>query len=263
MGQAMLTGWNARNLAPSAVVAPSLDAGHHAVSRHDLFRDTPSAVAALLEAGTRPAAIVLAVKPQKADAVLPALAPLLGDGAAGPVVLSIMAGRTLAALAAQLPAGSRLVRSMPNTPAAIGRGVTVAVAGAGVDTVQRNLCDRLLRAAGAVEWVENEALLDAVTAVSGSGPAYVFLLAELLERAGTAQGLPPALARTLARATVSGAGALLDALPDDADALRRAVTSPGGTTEQALSVLMAPENWPSAVSDAVRAATERSRALAG
>jgi pyrroline-5-carboxylate reductase len=151
---------------------------------------------------------------------------------------------------------------MPNTPAAIGRGITVAVAAPDVSADQRALCDRLLQACGRVEWVEDEALLDPVTAVSGSGPAYVFLLAELLEQAALSQGLPPALARTLARETVSGSGALLAASPEDAAALRRAVTSPGGTTEQALAVLMRAENWPASIQDAVAAAASRSRALA-
>ena len=152
---------------------------------------------------------------------------------------------------------------MPNTPAAIGRGVSVAVAEAGVLQERRDLCDRLLRAVGSVAWVSDEALMDAVTAVSGSGPAYVFLLAELLETAGRAQGLPPTLARQLARETVTGAGALLasQGLEDAAD-LRRAVTSPNGTTQAALEVLMADDAWPRALHDAVLAATERSRALA-
>ena len=152
---------------------------------------------------------------------------------------------------------------MPNTPAAIGQGVSVACAGPHVRENQRALADRLLGAVGATAWVEDEAMLDPVTALSGSGPAYVFLLAELLEQAGREQGLPAALARLLARPPVSGAGALLEATPEEeSEALRRAVTSPGGTTEQALSVLMAETAWPAQVRQAIEAATQRSRGLA-
>ncbi len=156
-----------------------------------------------------------------------------------------------------------IVRAMPNTPAAVRQGVTVACPATGVAPAQRDLCESLLRAIGAVAWVDNEDLLDPVTAVSGSGPAYVFLLAELLERAALEQGIPADLARLLARRTVSGSGALLAASADDAADLRKAVTSPGGTTEAALGVLMASEAWPRTLSQAVDAATRRSRELAG
>jgi pyrroline-5-carboxylate reductase len=152
---------------------------------------------------------------------------------------------------------------MPNTPAAIRQGITVACAGPGVSDPQRALCHTLLEAVGKVEWVDDETLLDAVTAVSGGGPAYVFLLAELLEQAAIEQGIPAALARTLARQTVSGSGALLAASADDAAQLRRNVTSPKGTTERALAVLMDDAAWPRAISAAIAAATMRSRELAG
>jgi pyrroline-5-carboxylate reductase len=174
-----------------------------------------------------------------------------------------MAGKTAADVVAMLGAEARVVRAMPNTPAAVRQGITVAVAGAGVADAERALCDRLLTAIGEVAWTTDEALLDPVTAVSGSGPAYVFLLAELLEAAAVAQGLPANLARRLARQTVIGAGALLAASPEDAADLRRAVTSPKGTTEAALAVLMAPEAWPHAIDEAVTAATRRSRELSG
>src|ERR1700716_3948136 len=139
-------------------------------------------------------AIVIAVKPQVATQLSATLAPLIGRD---PLVISIMAGRTLAFLEKALPAGTALVRAMPNMPAAIGRGITVAVPNARVSGAQRDLADQLLAAAGATEWVADEALMDAVTAVSGSGPAYVFLLAESLARAGVAAGLPPDLAARL------------------------------------------------------------------
>ena len=252
MGGAMLAGWRERGLAPSIIVDPA--------AVPDLARPEDRIVpdAAAIPADFRPAAAILAVKPQNAAAVLPAYARFAGEA----VFLSIMAGKTLAGLGRLLGAEAALVRAMPNTPAAIRQGITVACAGPGVDAARRDLCDTLLGAVGEVAWVEDEALLDPVTAVSGSGPAYVFLLAELLERAAVEQGIPPALARTLARRTVSGAGALLAVEPADAAALRQAVTSPKGTTERALSVLMAETAWPALVSEAVAAATERSRELA-
>lgn len=249
MGGAMLAGWREQGLAPSVVVDP---AAAHLSEPGVLVVPDVSAV----PAGFRPAAVVLAVKPQQADAAVPGLAPF----AAGAVALSIMAGRTVANLQALLP-GAPVVRAMPNTPAAIRQGITAAFAGPGVGGAARELCDRLLRSIGEVAWVDDEGHLDAVTAVSGGGPAYVFLLAELLERSAVEQGIPPALARRLARVTVAGSGALLAASEADAADLRVAVTSPGGTTQQALAVLMADGAWPAAVSRAIAAATRRSQEL--
>jgi pyrroline-5-carboxylate reductase len=156
-----------------------------------------------------------------------------------------------------------LVRAMPNTPAAIGRGITVAVANPRVNAAQRELVHALLAAVGAVEWVDDEAMLDAVTALSGSGPAYVFLLAEAMAQGGAAAGLPPALAATLARATVAGSGELLNRSPLDAATLRQNVTSPGGTTAAALEVLTAGDGLAALMTKAIAAATRRSRELAG
>jgi pyrroline-5-carboxylate reductase len=203
--------------------------------------------------------VVVAVKPQTAPEVMPALVPFVG---AATVVVSIMAGRTLRFLDGALP-GAALVRAMPNTPAAIGRGITVAVANARVSSQQRELVHALLSAVGAVEWVSDETLMDAVTALSGSGPAYVFLLAEAMAKAGAAAGLPDALAATLARATVAGAGELLHRSPLDAATLRQNVTSPGGTTTAALDVLMADDALAPLMTQAIAAATARSRELAG
>ncbi len=205
------------------------------------------------------AAIVVAVKPQVAGQVLPTLAPMI---AASTVVVSIMAGRTLQFLSGTLARPCALVRAMPNMPAAIGRGITVAVPQQASDA-QRELAHRLLSATGAVEWIEDETLMDAVTAVSGSGPAYVFLLAEALAQAGAAAGLPQPLAAKLARETVAGAGALLHRSALDAAALRKNVTSPGGTTEAALDVLMGKTGLAPLMEAAVAAATKRSRDLAG
>lgn len=255
MGGALLQGWLARGLDPKSVIAidPQPSAELAALAGRGL-RLNPGG------AGGDAAAVVLAVKPQTAPEAMPLLARHLG---AGTVTISIMAGRTLAFLEGALPRGSAAVRAMPNTPAAIGRGITVAVANARVAPAQRALADALLAAVGAVEWVDDESLLDAVTAVSGSGPAYVFLLAETLARAGAAAGLPPELSARLARATVAGAGELLHRSPLEPAALRQNVTSPGGTTAAALDILMAPEGLEALMCRAVVAATKRSKALAG
>jgi pyrroline-5-carboxylate reductase len=204
------------------------------------------------------ASLVLAVKPQTAPAVVHPLRPLVE---AATVVVSIMAGRTLSFLEHAFPE-TALVRAMPNTPAAIGRGISVAVPNARVSAEQCNLVHALLGAVGTVEWIADEAMMDAVTALSGSGPAYVFLLAEAMAQAGTAVGLPPALAARLARATVAGSGELLHRSPLDAAALRQNVTSPGGTTAAALEILMDKDGLEALLTRAIAAATERSRALA-
>ena len=192
-------------------------------------------LAGAVDGGAAPAdALVLAIKPQMLEAAAPALRPLAGKGT---LVLSILAGKRVADLAARIPAGA-FVRAMPNTPAAIGRGVSGAFADAAVTPRQHALAEALLAAAGTVEWVEHEALIDAVTAVSGSGPAYVFYLAECLAAAGVEAGLPEALSTRLARATLCGAGELLHRSSEiSPQTLRENVTSPGGTTAAALSVL--------------------------
>jgi len=201
--------------------------------------------------------LVLAVKPQMFRDAGPQLKPLVGSST---LVVSIMAGTTIAALTEVC--GGKVIRAMPNTPAAIGRGITVAVPADGVAPDQRAVADALLRATGGVEWVDDEALMDAVTAVSGSGPAYVFLLAEELARAGVAAGLPEALATTLARATVSGSGELLRLSDLDSATLRKNVTSPGGTTASALEVLMGANGFQPLLMKAIAAATKRSKELA-
>jgi pyrroline-5-carboxylate reductase len=256
MGAAMLDAWLALGLAPKQVVVvePQPTSELSALAARGLTLNPP------LTAVHDVAAIVLAVKPQVAPTVVPTLAPLLAPDT---VVLSIMAGRTLGFLAGALTQHTALVRAMPNTPAAIGRGITVAVPNAQVTQRQRELVHALLAATGMVEWVDDEALMDAVTAVSGSGPAYVFLLAESLSAAGAAAGLPPELANKLARATVSGSGELLNRSPLDPTSLRQNVTSPGGTTAAALDVLMAADGMTQLMNRAVIAATRRSRELAG
>jgi pyrroline-5-carboxylate reductase len=254
MGGAMLAGWREQGLSPSVAVDPAPEAARHA-GPDLLVIGTPAAI----PSGFTPEAVVFAVKPQNAEATLPDYAGYAGLS----VFLSIMAGRTIGGMQAMLGADAAIVRAMPNTPAAVHQAISVACAGPGVSPDRRNLCGNLLSAIGTIAWVEDEAMLDAVTAVSGSGPAYVFLLAELLEQAAEAQGIPRELAGMLARQTVSGSGALLAASNEDAAALRRAVTSPGGTTAAALQVLMAPEAWPATLRRAVEAATKRSQELAG
>jgi pyrroline-5-carboxylate reductase len=207
----------------------------------------------------KPAVVVLAVKPQMMGEALPAYRRYAQPGT---VFLTIAAGKTIAYFERQLAAGTAVVRAMPNTPAAVGRGITVACANGAVEADQRKLCGRLLEAVGEVAWVEDEALLDPVTAVSGGGPAYVFLLIECLAEAGVAAGLPADLAMRLARVTVSGSGELARQSAEPAAALRKAVTSPGGTTQEALKVLMAPDALPKLFIEAIAAATRRSRELA-
>lgn len=255
MGGALLEGWLRLGLDPKRVA---------------VLEPAPApAVAALADRGLRlnpdvksladVTAIVIALKPQVAGQIIPSLAPLISGAT---VVVSIMAGRTLQFLASTIQRPCALVRAMPNTPAAIGRGITVAVPH-NASAAQRQLADRLLAATGSVEWIEDEALMDAVTAVSGSGPAYIFLLAEALAQAGAAVGLPAALAAKLARETVAGSGELLHRSPLDAAVLRENVTSPGGTTAAALAVLMGPAGLAPLMNKAVAAAAARSRELGG
>jgi pyrroline-5-carboxylate reductase len=251
MGGAMLTGWLARGLDPARVVvidpAPAPEISALAAQG---IRLNPSE--------TAPAdTLVVAVKPQMFREAGAAMKRWVGSST---LVVSIMAGTTIAAL--QEVCGGAVVRAMPNTPAAIGRGITVVVPDSHVSAKQRATADALLRATGAVEWVDDEALMDAVTAVSGSGPAYVFLLAEELARAGVAAGLPEALATKLARDTVSGAGELLNRSELATATLRQNVTSPGGTTAAALSVLMGDDGLAPLLTRAVAAATARSKELA-
>lgn len=257
MGGALLEGLLAKGLAPARVrvqdPAPPAEVGA-LLARLGLAAEPR--IEALAEP---PGVIVVAVKPQVMDEVFPPVARLAGPAT---LVISIAAGRTLKGFEAHLPPGAAVVRAMPNTPAAVGRGITVCAANARVTAAQRQLCEALMAAVGEVAWVGNEAHMDAVTAVSGSGPAYVFLLAEALEKAGVTAGLDPALARQLARVTIAGAGELLVRSGLDARLLRENVTSPGGTTAAALKVLMAEGGLESLVTAAVLAAEGRSRELA-
>jgi pyrroline-5-carboxylate reductase len=255
MGGAMLDGWIARGLAPKRIVViePQPGKAVKTLTRRGIKLNPKGKIAAA-------AAIVIAVKPQSAPAALPPLRPYVGKTT---LVLSIMAGRTIGFLEQSLSPGAAIVRAMPNTPAAIGRGISVAVANAKVSARQRKLAGDLLAAIGKVEWAGDETLMDAVTALSGSGPAYVFLLAEAMTKAGIATGLPADLAARLARETVAGSGELLHRSELDAATLRQNVTSPGGTTAAALEVLMGPGGFEELLTRAIAAATRRSRELAG
>jgi len=257
MGTALMQGWLARGLPASSILIqePALSAETAAVvSQHGIRAE--AAYAAL---DAPPAVIVAAVKPQVMDQVFAPLAKLAGPDT---VVLSIAAGRSIASFEKHLAPGIAVVRAMPNTPAAIGRGITGAAGNAHLTAAQKATCDALLSAVGEVVWVRDEGLIDAVTAVSGSGPAYVFLLAECLAEAGRAAGLDAETAMALARATVSGAGELLHRSPLDAGTLRQNVTSPGGTTAAALAVLMRDaDGLQSLMTEAVLAAKKRGRDL--
>lgn len=256
MGGAMLTGWLKSGVPGSSVtvidpgpsdamLAQIADAGA------TYSRDVP----ADLKAGI----LFLALKPQVMATVLPGLKVLVGPQT---VVVSVAAGKTLAFMEEHLGAAA-MVRAMPNTPAMIGRGVTGAFANAAVSAEQRDIVHRLLKVSGPVEWLEGEEQINAVTAVSGSGPAYVFYLVECMAEAGRKAGLQADLAMRLARETVAGAGELLHRSPDAAARLRQNVTSPGGTTAAALSVLMSDEGMQPLFDKAIEAARKRAEELAG
>lgn len=257
MGGALLRGWLAGGLRPEETVVVEPQAAAHP----DIARLGVSVVAeaAALPAGFHPRIVVLAVKPQQIAAALPAYVGLAGPGT---LFLSIIAGKTIAYFERQLGARAAIVRAMPNTPAAVGRGISVACANGAATAEQRETATALLAAVGEVAWVDDESLIDAVTAVSGGGPAYVFLLIECLAKAGVAAGLPEELAMRLARVTVSGAGELARQSDEPAAVLRQNVTSPGGTTLEALKILMAPDGMEPLFIKAIAAATRRSRELA-
>jgi pyrroline-5-carboxylate reductase len=259
MGGALLHGWFDNGLAPTNawVVEPAVSSLKWAVERGA----TCVAEREKLPAGLKPDVIVLAVKPQAMAAVAPGYAPMVRDGTA---VLSIAAGTRIRNFTGFYGAEAAILRAMPNTPAAVGHGMSVLVASPAASAGQRALAEALLAAVGAVAWVDDEALMDAVTATSGSGPAYVFLLIEAMAAAGIAAGLKPVLAQQLAHQTVIGAAALADQSAEPASVLRENVTSPGGTTAAALEILMRDRGGlAELMRDAIAAAARRSRELAG
>ncbi len=251
MGSAMLEGWLNNGLPPESVwvIDPTPS---------DWVRGTGVNLNA--ELPSRPAIALIAVKPQMMGDALPALVAM---GGADTVFLSVAAGTPIATYEAVLGAGTPVIRAMPNTPAAVGRGITAIIGNTHVDAAQMDLAELLLRAVGQVVRLDGEHQMDAVTGVSGSGPAYVFHLIETLAAAGEAEGLSPALAMQLAKATVAGAGALAETADDTPTQLRINVTSPNGTTQAALEVLMDQEHgFPALLRRAVKASADRSRELA-
>ena len=255
MGGAMLNGWLDAGTDPAAILVIDPKPSEAMAAR--------LAAAGVRCEGSAPEGVtagilMLAVKPQIMDAVIDGVKSLVGPET---VSLSVAAGKTLAYFEQRL--GGAVVRSIPNTPAMVGRGITGAVANAAVSAEAKDEVEKLLSVCGPVEWVEDEALIDAITAVSGSGPAYVFYLVECMAEAGRKCGLPADLAMRLARATVTGAGELMHRSPDAAATLRQNVTSPNGTTAAALSVLMAEDALQPLFDSALQAAADRSRELAG
>ena len=255
MGQALVRGWLAKGRGASTIAVVDSASAARAVAE-ELGVAARDGVGA---AGGAAEVVVLAVKPNQLADVLPQCAALARSGA---VFLSIAAGKTIAEIGKALDSRTPIVRAMPNTPAAIGRGMTAVVANAAVSGAQRALCGELLAAVGSVAWLDDERHMDAVTAVSGSGPAYVFLLIECLEQAAIELGLEGALAKQLALATVAGAGAYAADARESPAELRRRVTSPRGTTQAALDVLMGQPGMKELLVRATRAAAERSRELA-
>jgi pyrroline-5-carboxylate reductase len=255
MGGALLKGWIGNGVGPVIAVEPKPSAElksfakKHRVMLLGDVNDIPSG---------KIAACVVALKPQVIKDAAPRLRAIAASGA---LMVSIAAGTTTKSLVKAWGAKARVVRSMPNTPGAIGRGITAIYAAPKASAKDRALAEKLLSALGETVWVRKEELIDAATAVSGSGPAYVFLLVEAMTEAGIAEGLPRDVAAKLARQTVSGAGALLDAEKTAPAELRRNVTSPGGTTEAALNVLMANGGLPKLMQRAVSAARKRAREL--
>ena len=255
MGQALLRGWLADGRAPESI---------HVVDPNEAARAAVESLG-VAASSNRPHSIgadviVFAVKPHLVEGALQDYRDLI-EGQA--TLLTIAAGKTIASYENLLGSGAAIVRGMPNTPAAIGQGITVLVANRAVGSAQKQLCESLMAAVGQVAWLEDDGLMDAVTAVSGSGPAYVFLLIECLAAAAVEVGLEKGLAERLALATVSGAGAYAMASDANPAELRRRVTSPGGTTQAALEVLMGDSRaLESLVSEAVRAAARRGRELA-
>ncbi|MEE2661595.1 MAG: pyrroline-5-carboxylate reductase [Pseudomonadota bacterium] len=258
MGSAMLRGWLSKGLETERVRVVEPDT---AVSRAIDIDLAVSVVPNIqnLDSNFTPDVIVLAVKPQGMSTIVPHYAKLAQAGA---VTVSIAAGRTVEFLERYLGRDTAIVRTMPNTPAAIGRGITAAYPNRYVSINQKKSCHSLLEAMGEVVWISEEAQIDSVTAISGSGPAYVFLLIECLAAAARKQGLPDEVAAKLALVTVSGAGELALRSDEDASVLRQNVTSPGGTTAAALEVLMSDEGIENLMLRAVEVAAARSRDLA-
>lgn len=249
MGHAMLHGWLEKGLEPSVIV-----------HRHKLDLPSPHQhVQSIAEIPKdfQPKAIILAMKPDQAAEIIPSLSPWTKDA----VILSVLGGRNLAWLKSQFGDSQAVIRVMPNTPSELGLGMTSVVAGPTVTKEQKQLTDDLLHAIGEVAWLPTEKDMDVATAIAGCGPAYIFLLAELLEKLGEEKGLPKELSRLLARQTVVGSAALLGKSSKESEDLRKAVATPGGITERAINVLIEPKAWPESLSKALQAAADRSKEM--
>lgn len=262
MGGALLHGWLAEGWPPSqvCVVEAFEETRETWIARGVIAVATPAEVPETFE----PDAVLVAVKPQGLAAALPPLAARLAELEIPPLLVSIVAGKPVAAFEAAFGAAAAVLRVMPNTPAAVGRGISGLYANANVSDEQKELGEQLMAAVGETVWLADEDLMHAVTALSGSGPAYVFHLVEAMAKGGEALGLDAETAMRLARATVSGSGELMNQSPETAATLRVNVTSPGGTTAAALAVLMdADKGFPPLLTEALAAAARRSRELAG
>lgn len=259
MGTALLEGFLANGLKPDQVFVQD-PAPTKAIKERLSDNGVPIFQDARAELRHAPDVVMLAVKPQVMTEVLASLTGVVKDTT---LVVSVLAGKPLRALETGLNTSAPVIRAMPNTPASIGAGMTVCLANQTATDAHKALCTALFDCVGDVAWIEDESLMDAVTAVSGSGPAYVFLLTEVLAEAGEAAGLDPKLAERLARTTISGAGQLLDRSEGSATQLREAVTSPGGTTAAALEVLMDRDALKALLEKAVLAAKARGQDLAG
>jgi pyrroline-5-carboxylate reductase len=256
MGGAMLEGWMKAGVSPSQVVAldPNPPAEVKLMLDTQGVRHNPP-----LQSIEDAEVLLVAVKPQVMDEVL---LPLASLGRSNPLIISIAAGKTIASFERHFGTHAAIIRTIPNTPAAVGRGITAMTANGNVSAAQLDLAEQLLTSIGEVVQVDDEGLIDAATAVSGSGPAYVFYMTECLTAAAEAVGLPPDIAEKLARATVAGSGELMRTSGIDAGTLRQNVTSPKGTTYEALQVLMAEDGMKPLMIEAVKAAARRSRELA-
>jgi pyrroline-5-carboxylate reductase len=257
MGGALLGGWLDQGIQGTNVhaIEPFQDFAGPFIERGVTFHNALDD----LDASFAPDFVLFAVKPQMMDDVVPAYSRFSGKS----TFISIAAGKTIAYFESKLGGTAAIIRTMPNTPAAVRRGVTIACGNMGVEKAAKEMCLALLTAVGETSWLEDESLIDAVTAVSGSGPAYVFLLAETMTQAGIEAGLSPEMAAQLAVQTVAGSGELLVQSDDDATTLRKNVTSPGGTTEAALAILMGENGLQELMSKAIAKAVERSKELAG
>ena len=257
MGGALLRGWLSRGIAGKDVFV--VDPAPRDLEDVQARGVTIVAAVGQLPPTLQPGIILLAIKPQFMDEALPVYRPFADQGA---VFLSIAAGKTVAYLKDKLGPKAVVIRSMPNTPAAVGRGMSVLLRDPKVPAATQELCGQLLSAVGEIGWIDEEDQINAVTAVSGGGPAYVFLLIECLAEAAKEMGLPPELCMKLARATVTGSGELAHQSSESATALRQAVMSPKGTTLEAVNVLMAPDGLQPLMNKAIAAATRRGREIA-